>query len=169
MSSRREDLGSRARTALWSPDAGHPWVLVQIRPWDRLRAAWQALRLDAELAAGEPAATSRLRAVRASMLVAPRLRHDLAVGWRRCLHSDPPSRLALPVQRACVLAAAPEIDNLADALQAPRPVAARGVARAALLLTDATGPLYNVHSRLDLTDELRLALHHLQPSGAHTP
>ena len=44
----------------------------QPRPGTGGALGWHALTLDAQLAAGEPVDTDRLRAVRAGMLVAPR-------------------------------------------------------------------------------------------------
>ena len=117
------------------------WALVPIRARDRAAAHVRSLTLDAELAAGEPVTADRLRAVRAAMLVAPALRHQLARGWEDVLTH--PSRGIIPVLRSEVLAARDEIHELAAALRMAGPVAPRGVAIANLLLTDGTGPLYS--------------------------
>jgi hypothetical protein len=46
-----------------------------------------------------------------------------------------------------VAEATDELGRLAEALEQPAPVCAQGAARAWLLLTDGTGPLYNAQSR----------------------
>jgi hypothetical protein len=62
-----------------------------------------------------------------------------------------------------VLAAAQELDALADRLLSPDPVSAQGVAQARLLLTDGTGPLYRRGAAEDLRDALTRALACLDP------
>ncbi len=141
-----------------------PWTLVWIRVRDRVRAHIHSLTLDAELAAGEPVAADRLRAVRAAMLVAPALRRQLAKGWQGVLLH--PNRGIIPVRRSEVLAAQDDIHELVAALRCAGPVAPRGVAIANLLLTDGTGPLYTPREGLDLRDRIREAIHHLSPTQA---
>jgi hypothetical protein len=50
-----------------------------------------------------------------------------------------------------------------DALSSCRPVSARGVAMAGLLLSDGTGPLYNRNCPVRLTAALREVTIHLDP------
>ena len=59
--------------------------------------------------------------------------------------------------------AAEELSRLADTLDDPGPVAAQGVARAWLLLTDGTGPLYNARSRTSLCAGAARAIRDLRP------
>ena len=51
-------------------------------------------------------------------------------------------------------------------LRAPLPVAARGVAAAEVLLTDAAGPLYNRHNQAVLAALLRSAIAQLDPAAS---
>lgn len=152
-----------------------PWTLVRVSLWDRVRAHLRSLPLDRQLAAGEPTSADRARAVRAAMLVAPAKRRQLAVGWQDILDRELAGRgagpviasgrqSAIPVRRSQVLAAADEIRALVAALRAGRYVPPRGVAIAHLLLTDGAGPLYNPANRLDLAQEIRTALRHLDPA-----
>lgn len=163
----------RARTVLLAGRGDVPWRLVRIRAWDRVRAHLGSFSLDAQLAAGEPTTTHRLRAVRAAMLVAPAKRRQLALGWADVVRPDPSTPSMRPsvveVRRSQVLAALDEIHELIAALRTTRPVAARGVAVANLLLTDGTGPLYHAGSPRNVRDETRDALHHLHPSRTHYP
>jgi hypothetical protein len=153
----------RTRTVLLNQPGDGPWTLVPISVGDRVRAHLRSLTLDAELAAGEPVSTDRLRAVRAAMLVAPALRRQLARGWLGLL---PGRREIIPVLRSEVLAARDDIAELAAALRSPGPVGPRGVALANLLLTDGTGPLYVPREGVSLRDQVRIAIDRLQPIQA---
>ena len=62
-----------------------------------------------------------------------------------------------------VLAAADELDALADRLLAPDLVDARGVAQVRLPLRDGTGPLYYCGATEDLRSAASRVLRHLQP------
>jgi hypothetical protein len=154
----------RTRTVLLAEPDDAQWALVPIRVRDRAAAHLRSLQLDAELAAGEPVTTDRLRAVRAAMLVAPALRRQLARGWQGVLSH--PNRGIIPVRRSDVLAAQDDIHELAAALRCAGPVAPRGVAIANLLLTDGTGPLYVSREGVNLRDEVRIAIHYLNPIQA---
>ncbi len=147
-------------------ESGSGWVLVRVRLRDRALARWRQLTLDAELAAGRPAARSRLRAVRAGMLTAPPLRQELARNWENVL-AGAGTRSTVPTQRTRVLAAEDEIRQLITSLRAVGPVPARGVAIANLLLTDGSGPVYDPRSTADLRATVQDALHHLDPAAAH--
>ena len=65
-----------------------------------------------------------------------------------------------------VKSASEELGRLADTLDDPGPVAAQGVARAWLLLTDGTGPLYNARSRFSLCAGAVRAAQDLRPWAA---
>lgn len=161
----RCDRGPEGRTVLLLGPDGAPWRLVRSRAWDRWRARWHALTLDAQLAAGEPVDTDRLRAVRAGMLVGPQTRDELATGWSN-LVAGRGGRRSVPVQRRRVVAATEEIEQLISALRVAQPVAARGVAIASLLLTDGTGPLYHLPSTVDLPAAVSAAVRHMDPRAA---
>ena len=140
-------------------------VATALRRRDNLLARLRAGALDAQLAAGAPVADHRLRATRAAVLVGPRSRAALAAWWgqvvRRAHEAQSPGDPRAPVARMQVLVAEKEIQALVAALQAPRPVSARGVAAAGLLLRDGTGPVYNARSRMDLATAVRVAHRHL--------
>jgi hypothetical protein len=154
---------------------GHGPVPTAVGPRDRLRARWHGTRLDHELASGASPDSTVGRSLRAQSLVRLGTRRDLARSMQRVLAAAtqrPVSgRLPAPVSRAPVAACAAEIEELISRLLAPGPVAARGVAQARLLLTEAGGPLYRVGYRVGAA-ELRVkvcdaahALNALDPAG----
>jgi hypothetical protein len=132
---------------------------------NRLWARLQAPTLDRRLAAGESTAGDRLTAVRADVLRDWTTRAVLANGWAAVLErADGPRALIdsrIPVVRAQVRAAEPDIRAMIDVLRDSLPVQARGVAMASRLLSDGTGPLYSGRSAEDLREGVRQALHHL--------
>jgi len=89
----------------------------------------------------------------------------LADGWAAVLaRADGPRGVIdsrIPVVRARVRAAEPDIRALIDVLRDSLPVQARGVAMASRLLSDGLGPLYSTRSGEDLHAAVREALHHL--------
>jgi hypothetical protein len=117
-------------------------------PRDRLRARWHADQLDHELAAGISPDSTVDRSLRAQSLVRRRTRCDLARSMQRLVvaatQRPAAGRLPTPVSRAPVTICAADINELITRLLAPGPVAARGVAQARLLLTDAGSPFYRV-------------------------
>lgn len=129
----------------------HPAVAPPVpasRP-PRLLAAHAALsswRLDRQLAAGVPSASSRLLAARARRLAEPATRRMLARSLRRAV-----VRSMAPTRRSPVVAADPRLiagwaDGLlgiAERLERPEPLATCAVARVRLLVGDGTGPLYS--------------------------
>ncbi len=125
-------------------------------------------RLDADLAAGRPPETSPQHAAHARRLATPRMRHALAANWEHLLLTAHGSTGGLsnraPIRRERVRRAEPEIRNLIAALRATGPIFARGVAIAARLLTDGSGPIYNAKASDDLTASAALAVEHLDPS-----
>jgi hypothetical protein len=143
--------------------------------WDRLRVRWHADHLDHELADGVSPDSTVGRSLRAQFLVRFRTRRELARSMQRVLATatqrPAAGRMPTPVSRAPVAACAAEFNELIGRLLAPGPVAARGVAQARLLLTDAGGPLYSV-GRYAGTADLRArvcgaagALSPLDPAG----
>jgi len=158
-------------------EAGCP-VARRARPWDRILARVRACRLDRDLAAGaSPDATLGL-ALRAQALVRARARRDLAHGAQRLLAAalQPPAPGGLPLPAAgrsritiCrdrVKDSSPELADLIGRLLDGGPVTARGVALAAVLLSDGSGPLYRRATPDDLRARVREALNALSPAGA---
>jgi hypothetical protein len=137
---------------------------------DRLAAHWRARGLDRALADGISPETSAALALRAQRLTAPDRRWSIAGALRRILREaeeDHAPRLAgVSPNRRAVKAASHELNELADTLDDPGPVAAHGVAQAWLLLTDGTGPLYNPGSREALPISAARAAEHLRPWAA---
>ena len=137
--------------------SGGDSLVVAQRPRlrDRLAARWRARRLDRALAGGTPPEASAALALRAQRLTEPEHRRSIAQSLRRVVRDAQTGRRAALGQvkpsRARVTAARAELSLLADTLDEPGPVAAGGVARALLLLTDGTGPLYSPR------DDTRLA------------
>jgi len=69
-----------------------------------------------------------------------------------------------PFNRECIITSELDIRMLLDALLAPLPVPARGVAMANWLLRDGTGPIYNRHRSAELGIALKEAVAQLDPS-----
>lgn len=56
----------------------------------------------------------------------------------------PPFSSKAPLARAAILASAPRLGAIAGRLESDHVVAARGVAQAAMLIREGSGPLYSV-------------------------
>jgi len=138
--------------------AGCPMVSTA-RPWDWLLARLHAFRLDHALADGASPEASVELALRARLLARARYRRDLAHGVSRVLavarQAPPAGRLAVPVCRDRVRACEDEFTELMERLQAVGPVPVRGIAKAGLLLADASGPLYRRAAPDDLRARVR--------------
>ena len=132
----------------------------------RLRARVFGASLDRQLAAGVPPESSRLLAARARDIVTLPRRQALARDWEHLLRvaRDATPGQARRVRTAPVARDVQAIRELTERLGAPLPVGARGVAMATVLLTDATGPVYNQHSHESLTSALEAAIEQLDPS-----
>jgi hypothetical protein len=127
---------------------------------ERVLLTLRQVRLDDKLAAGADPVATRELALRAGQLTSPRRRARFARSLRRAIEAaelSPAARLpgrgaAVPVNRAAVLEARPELEALADDLveiSHPNP---RGVALAVQLLRDGAGPLYRPWSPADLRE-----------------
>jgi hypothetical protein len=141
-------------------------IARHVRLIDRLRARVGARRLDQQLALGAGPDASVVLALRARTLVAMSARRDLARSARRVLaaaQAPGPRRLAVPVCRDRVTDSAAEFGELIGRLLAACPVPAQGVARASVLLCDASGPLYHRASPDDLRARVREAADALSP------
>jgi AcrR family transcriptional regulator len=148
--------------------AGCP-VASRAKPWDRLLIRLRGFRLDQDLAGGASPEASVELALRAQLLVRPRHRRELARSMGRLLSTAQRSpyggRLPVPVCRDRVRQCGDEMGELIGRLQARGPVAAHGVAKAGLLLADASGPLYRRSSGDDLRARVREAADALIPAG----
>jgi len=157
-------------TTLLLIDPDHPGQLTarSNRGWGRLLARLLAPTLDRQLAQGRPSESSHLSAVRAQALVSPAVRCTLAENWESLVvqaHTPPALRDSrVPINRAGIIACEPEIQALLDALLAPLPVPARGVAMASWLLADGAGPVYDPRYSADLGRVVREATTRLDPS-----
>jgi hypothetical protein len=148
-------------------DLGDPLAQRPCGRADRMRARVSGASLDGQLAAGVPPESSRLLATRAREIVSLPRRQALARDWEHLLRvarGGKPCQAARRVRAAPIAEEGPAITELAERLGAPLPVGARGVAMAAVLLTDATGPVYNRHSREPLKTALQAAIEQLDPA-----
>lgn len=129
---------------------------------DRVAVRVRRGRLDAALAAGVPAESTAALALRARRLISLPERRSNADTYRRLVGESRAgaarSRFRIAPCRERVAAAGHALRRLADALAQPGPVAPRGAAEAALLLTDGTGPLFNPLSELSLEARAETAL-----------
>jgi hypothetical protein len=137
---------------------------------DQLLGRMFGSSLDRELAAGRPPESGRRLAARADDIVSLRKRQALARNWEHLLEMarrplGPGSARTL-LRRDQIAAAEPEVREMMARLLAPLPVAARGVAAASVLLTDATGPLYNRRNHTALVTVLRAATVQLDPAAS---
>lgn len=147
---------------------GHDVIVAKRAGWsERVAARLCATQLDTALALGA-APTRPALALRAQHLGGDRTRQRLGRSIRRVLH-DARARTSLPAaqvrtRRDEVLAAAGELDQIAEALLSPGPIAASGVAQVRLLLTDGASPLYHRDAPEGLRAAATRALHALQPA-----
>jgi hypothetical protein len=159
----------RSSSAVQGPDdllLGDPLGLRPAGRADRVRARVSGASLDATLAVGVPPEASRLLATRARDIVTLPRRQALARDWEHLLRvarGGKPGQVRR-IRASQIAAAGPVISELAERLAAPLPVGARGVAMATVLLTDATGPVYNGRSRETLTTALEAAIEQLDPA-----
>lgn len=129
--------------------------------WVRALARMKAASLDRRLAAGEPAASRRLLAARANLIVGRQRRLRLADDWEHLLTAARkpvvPRGPRIPVRSTTILGAEHNVRELVAMIRQPGRVDPRGIALARLLLTDGTGPLYNPRRSADLVPALRSA------------
>ncbi len=143
-------------------------IVRTVHPWDRFMARLRARRLDSDLAAGASPDSTVALALRARTLVRISARRDLARRAQRVLAvaaMQVPGSSLVPV-RVCqdrVRDCSAEFGELIRGLLAACPVPARGVAKASVLLADASGPLYHRASADDLRARVRAAADALRP------
>jgi hypothetical protein len=102
-------------------------------------------RLDALLAAGADPCWDPELGVRAAQITELRSRRALAEGLARAVreaHRPPRWSCTVPLDRAAVRGAAPQLRALTAGLTLQAPRGAQGVALASQLLRDPTSPLY---------------------------
>jgi hypothetical protein len=132
----------------------------------RLLARLFGASLDRRLATGSTPESGHLLAIRAQQLVALRSRRELARRWEHLLAvaaRQPRAGTANLLCRDRILAARDDVRDLAARLRSPLPVPAAGVAAAQVLLTDATGPVYNPRYPGSLTARLHRIAAELDP------
>jgi hypothetical protein len=134
------------------------FVAQPVRLRDRLATRLRARRLDRSLARGDDPESGAALALRAATLTGLRRRRALATTLERIASAAADTRLR-PRLPAAVAALEPELRALARRLAQPGPVAARGVAEVALLLTDGSSPLHACHG--DLRAAVERATRHL--------
>jgi hypothetical protein len=148
--------------------SGELVVTRRARLRERVAARLLARRLDQELARGAAPETRAALALRAEALGEPARRRALASQLRRVLsdarHGPVPHIARIPVQAGQVLVAADALDELAERLLAPGPVAASGLAQVRLLLSDGRSPLFWREAPEDLRDLAARALEDLEPA-----
>ena len=130
------------------PAGDHDAALVMRRArWhERLAARWAARRLDDQLAQGVAPEAAAPLTLRAQILGNPNSRRVLARSLRRVIDDARSGRRPAPAQirtvREEVLAAAPELERIAELLVGPGLLGARGLAQVQLLLSNGASPLY---------------------------
>jgi hypothetical protein len=127
--------------------------------------------LDRRLASGRPPAAGRFVAARAEYLLSE-ARWKLAQSWQRVLDQARRAPRArnphAPLCRDRIIDAESDVRTMLDALSSCRPVSARGVAMAGLLLSDGTGPLYNRSSTVNLPAAQREVTTRLEAAPSST-
>jgi hypothetical protein len=135
-------------------------------PGLRLRAWWNRIELDEELAAGvQPAAGTPLR-YRAEQLVSRAERGRLAKALDATLrqaYKARPGGAGLQLRHGEIRACADDIAALALRLDEWRPIDVRGAAMVSLLLSDPSGPLSR-DSAISLRHAVRSARLALDPT-----
>lgn len=118
-------------------------VVYRVSLRDRLAFRLRFASLDAALAAGEAPESRAALALRAARLIAPRMRRRLARSLRAFVEMS--TRPSIPRRAPIgphVRHAARDLLELADRLETPGPVSARGVALVCVLLSNGNGPLH---------------------------
>lgn len=132
--------------------------------WLSLRALLRSGQLDSRLARGTAPESSDVLFSHARRIVRPRSCAVLASSLRKAAAaSQRPGGLSnrVPVASDHVDSAQVELVGLAERLERPGPIRARGVAQVRLLLADGSGPLYARECGRRLQADLRAAAAHL--------
>ena len=134
------------------------------RRWLNLRTRLRSAELDSLLARGAAPESSDVLFNYARRIVRPRRCAVLASSLRKvAAASQRPRGLSnrVPVARDHVQSARDDLVALAERLERPGPIRARGVAQVRLLLGDGSGPLYARECGRRLHADLRAAAAHL--------
>jgi hypothetical protein len=135
--------------------------VTRCRIRDRVLARVRARALDRALASGIPTDTSPALWLRARALARPWVAREL--GQQLCRiaqEAHEPRRMPgmrVRAARERVLAAEDDLRVLAARLQSGEPIAAHGIAKVHLLLSDGTGPLFHRGSDRNLSEAIREA------------
>lgn len=142
----REQTGPRSR-------ASRPGLGLRLRTW------WRRDRLDEQLANGTDPRTSAELTLRAEQLGTAAERVRLAEDLEGVLREarDPAPQIHRLVRRRQVYACADGLHELARRLRDDQPIALRGAAMTAQLLSDARGPLYYARPSVPLPEAVRNA------------
>jgi hypothetical protein len=136
---------------------------------DRIHARMCAFELDHALARGVPPDSSAALLWRAEGLLRAQTRRQIGDRVRRIVQTarDPPKPpgICVPISHRLLLAAEPELSQLASRLLDDQPVAVQGIACSAVLLGDGVGPLYGRGRGAvdELRDAARRATEALEP------
>lgn len=141
MTATTEEVGIASRTR--KPVAS----ALKARVWTLLHRH----KLDLELAAGSDPNVDPLRRERARELVREGTRRRVADYLERVVveaESAPRLRASrAPIARRAIRNSRSELETIVERLKAPAPVSPQGVAKALLLVTQGTGPLYGGNSK----------------------
>jgi hypothetical protein len=132
--------------------------------WLNLRSQLRSAELDARLACGAAPESSDVLFFHARHIVRPRSCALLAASLRNVAAAPRRPRAVsnrVPLARGHVESAHRELVVLAERLERPGPIRARGVAQIRLLLGDGSSPLYRRERGRRLLDDLRAAAEHL--------
>jgi len=161
-------MATRSTAAIRSVHSGPPAHGIGA-PRLRLRVLLHRSEFDRKLAEGEDAeGTPELR-LRSSQLTGSAERRRLAGCLRKVIEEAEdvhrPARLSpvLPIQRELVLMWRESIIAITGRLDRPTPIAAAGMARLRLFLTDGAGPLFNPTSEYLMADVLPRIAKDLDP------
>jgi len=138
------------------------WSVRRYRVRDRVLARVRARALDRALASGVPADTSPALWQRARALSRSSVARELGQQLCRIVQEahEPrrmPGMRVMGAARERVLAAEDDLRVLASRLQSGEPIAAHGIAKVHLLLSDGTGPLFHRDSDRNLSEAIREA------------
>jgi hypothetical protein len=112
----------------------------------RLRVRLRRDGLDRRIAAGENVHGDADLGRRAAQLTEPGTRHRIAATIDRVIDeaAGPPAAFSskVPLARGAIVTCAPRLCEIAGRLDGDQPVAARGVAQAAMLVREGDSPLF---------------------------
>jgi hypothetical protein len=131
------------------------------RLWVRVLARLRATSLDRRIATGDIARSDPALAARARLIVSARNREDLAESWEHLLaragQPVAPRSPQVSVRSGAVLAVELQLRELIALIRQPGRANPEGIARAGLLLTDGTGPIYNSRRASELLSAIEAA------------